>query len=814
MPTIELPPSGPGTNRDAMKSGDPAAGTKENHPQPETGLERYNRERREKRQEKDRQAKIIREAVKRYKKCVEFESDNRAAALEDLKFKAGKQWPADIETQRAQDKRPCITINGLPTFTHQIANDIRQNRQGINLSPLGSDSTKEAAELYAAMFRGIERDSAADIAYDTAVGSAIDIGFGYWRYLTDYESPETFNQIIVIKRVRNPFTVYLDPARQEPDGSDSKFGFVSELVDREDFRAQWPNAQEVSWKEKGMGEEWKEWSTKDQIRVAEYFTLEYDKRRLVQLENGHVGWWDELDEALQKQVQSGKMKIMHDRESETPRVTWYRITSSEVLEEKEWLGKWIPIVEVLGDEIDLEGKVVKSGVIRNAKDPMRMKNYWATAATEVVALAPKTPYILAEGQDEGYEDEWNQANTKPLPVLHYVPVKGENGQMVPPPQRQPSPQVPAGMAEREKQAEQDLMRTTGVRFDATINERMYDESGKALKELRRSGDIGSFHYSDNFSRSLRHGGRIMLDLAPKIYDTERFISAVAEDGTDSRIKLDPTMATATGRVPNPSSPPQGAQVNSFMQPGGMQPGGMQQGGMPGMPVGMPGMPGGMPQGMQAKQMMEPLKVLNLKKGQFSVTVTTGPSYATRRIEAQEQMSNFIGKVPEQMRGIVAALIAKYSDWPGSTELFKALSKMLPPGVLMPDQKDLPPAVAAFLGNLQQQIQRLMMERMQIMRELTDKKVDQGLARDKINKDFEAKILKLAQQAHEAMDKLSVQSVNQVMEGQRHIHEMLAGEEAQRLAAAGPQGQPPMQPVAQPAGQPQGGAGGMPRPPLQ
>ncbi len=799
---IELPPAGPGTNRNAMKSGDPAVGTKDNYPQPESARDRRQREKeeakakeKETKDKKKRDAEIIREAIKRYKKCVEAEADNRAAALEDLKFKAGKQWPADIETQRAQDKRPCLTINGLPTFTHQIANDIRQNRQGINLSPLGNESTKEAAELYAALFRGIERDSAADIAYDTAVESAIDIGFGYWRYITDYESPETHNQIIIVKRVRNAFTVLLDYARQEPDGSDSKFGFVSELVDREDFKSQWPKAQEVSWREKGIGDEWKEWVTRDQIRVAEYFNIEYEKRRLVQLENGHTGFWDELDESLRNKVLAGQMKIRKERESEIPKVKWYRMTSVEILEEEGWPGKWIPIVEVIGDEIDIEGKVVRSGVIRNAKDPMRMKNYWATAATEVVALAPKTPFILAEGQDEGYEDEWQSANVKPLPVLHYVPVKGENGQIVPPPQRQTSPQVPAGMAEREKQAEQDLMRTTGVRFDASVQERMYDESGKAIKELRRTGDIGSFHYSDNVSRSKRHGGRIMLDLAPKIYDTIRFVSSIAEDGTDSRIKLDPTMNTATGRIPNPFVKP---------QPGG-QPGMPQQGGFM-QPQGMQGMPG-----IPAHQAAEPVKVLNLKKGEFSVTVTTGPSYATRRIEAQEQMTQMIGKVPETMRGVVAALMAKYSDWPGSTELYKALVKMLPAGILMPDQKDMPPAVAVFLGNLQQQIQKLTVERMQLMRELTDKKVDQALAKEKIDKDFEAKLLKIAQQAQEAMDRLSIDAVSTTMQSQEMIHNMLAGEEDRRLRAQQQQGQPQGQP--QPSGAP-GGNGATPPQGLQ
>ncbi len=668
---------------------------------------------------KEREQEIIREAVKRFKMCVEADKDNRAAALEDLEFKAGKQWPADIMNARNAAKRPCLTINVLPTFTHQIANDIRQNKSSLNVSPLGDDTTREAAEVAADFIRGIERDSIADVAYDTAVTSTVDIGFGYIRVITEYESPDTFNQVIRIKRVRNPFTVHLDPSRQQVDGSDAKFGFVSELLLRDEFKLQYPKALEVSWTETGMGEAEKEWITKDSVRVAEYFTYEHKRRRLVQLDNGHVGWYDELSENVKQQITGGYRKIMNDRESLVPKIMWYKLTTAEIIESREWMGHWLPIIEVIGEEIDLQGKVIRSGVIRNAKDPMRTKNFSVTAKMETVALAPKAPWVMAEGQDEGYETDWQNANNEPIPVLHYVPVVGENGQLAQPPQRQMPPQPSAGWTDMEQGAEQDLMRTTGVRFDASISERLHDESGKAIKEIRRNTDIGAFHFSDNFSVSLRHLGRVLLDLIPPVYDSERLVAGVKEDGTEIKIKIDPGLNTAAAN-------------------------------------------------QQQKDASVIMKAFNPRKGRFAVAVTTGPNYATRRIEAREQMEKFINAVPEAMRGVVAALMAKYSDWPGASELYRALAKMLPPGTFMPELSNLPPAVGAMVQALESQIKQLMTERMQLLRDLTDKKEDQRLVQDKINKDYDTKLLKIITDMHKAMEEVVMQPVASMADAVKKI----------------------------------------------
>lgn len=245
----------------------------------------------------DRKQEILTRIRKRFDRCMSAESDNRKAAVDDLKFKSGEgQWPADVIAQRNFDKRPTLTINKLPTFVNQVTNGQRMNRPAINVSPVGDRSDVDVAKMFRGLIRAIERDSAADIAYDTAFDGGVSNGFGYWRIMIDYEAPNSFDQKLLIKRIRNPFTVYLDPMHIDPTGADAKYAFVTEVIPREEFKTEFPNADPMPWTAGGFGEEYKSWVSESDIRIAEYFELTEERRKLVHLANGHVGWEDELSD--------------------------------------------------------------------------------------------------------------------------------------------------------------------------------------------------------------------------------------------------------------------------------------------------------------------------------------------------------------------------------------------------------------------------------------------------------------------------------------------------------------------------------------
>lgn len=646
--------------------------------------------------------KLLGKIRKRFTACVDAEAENRKAGLEDVKFKAGDQWPGDVQKQRAAAQRPCLTINRMLTLVHQVTNNLRQNRPQIKVNPVGDNSDRKVALMYSGLIRAIERDSSADIAYDTGADQAATMGWGFWRVDTEYESPDSFNQVLVIRRVRNAFTVYLDPNHQEPDGADSKYGFVTEMIPRDEFEAEFPDANPMPFGQGGIGENYKEWADSKSVRVAEYFEVNMKPRTLVALDNGHVGWKDELDAGVKAKIASGKIEVVKEREAASREVSWYKVSATDVLDSRKWPGEWIPIVKVIGDEMDVEGKVKYSGVVRFAKDSQRMYNYFKTSETESVALAPKAKWLVEEGQVADYLDIWRTAHTSTDPVLPYK-AKGLGDTVIALPTQIPPPPIDQSIQGAIQGAAMDMMATTGIQFDANQQELRGDASGKAVRELSRNTDVGSFHYMDNFTRSLRHTGRILIDLIPKIYDTKRMVVLLRDDDKEEQVQLNPN-------APKPAT----------------------QGAHPTIPN-------------------TKVQIFNPMVGRYGVTVTTGPSFATKRIEAAEQMMTFVKALPNTA-GLLADLIAKNMDWPGADEMARRLAKAVPPQLMTPDNADIPPQVQAVLQNMDQQIKQMMAERQQMIKALTDKQADRDIEIQKVNKDFEVKLLAVIQKAEQSSNK--------------------------------------------------------------
>lgn len=644
---------------------------------------------------------ILKRMRKRFDRSASWEAVNRKAELEDLKFKAGDQWPADVATQRNTDRRPCMTVNRIPTLVHQVTNQLRENRPSIDVSPMGDRGDPDAAKLYRGMIRGIERESAADIAYDTASDSAVSIGEGFFRILTEYESTESFYQRIAIQRIRNRFTVYMDPGTQEPDGADARWGFVTDLIPRDQYELEYPDADPMPWAPQGVGEGYKDWIGKDEVRVAEYFEIKLTKKTLVELENGWTGYKDDLSDDVKDKIKSKRILIDQERDVEVPVWHWYKATGKEILDRNIWPGKWLPIIRVIGDEIDIEGKVGYFGLIRNAKDPQRIKNYSVTAQIETVALQPKAPYIMAEGQAEGHEQQWKQANTVNYPVLYYKP-DTVGGKAVPPPQRNAPPPPSQGWEVLRQMSEQDLMATTGVRFDANQSENRVDDSGRAIRELRRSSDIGNFHFADNLARAMKNLGMQLIDLIPKIYDGKRMATILREDDTEEMIRIDPNAHAAYSEMKDPKTG-------------------------------------------------KTIKTLNPTMGKYACTVTVGPSYATKRIEAAESMMQFAKALP-QTAALISDLIAQNQDWPGAEVIAARLAKTIPANLLTPESKDMTPQIQAVIQSLEQQVQQLGQQLQGAMAALNDKDKDRALVQSKIESDFEYRILQVIQKAEESVQK--------------------------------------------------------------
>ena len=634
---------------------------------------------------------VLTVARSRMTMAISAYSETRENELDDLRFFAGSpdnqwQWPADVLQTRGAvqgqtiNARPCLTINKLPQHVRHVTNEQRMNRPGIKVIPADDKADLDMAEVYNGVIRHIEYLSDADVAYDTACENQVSYGEGYVRILTEYCDETTFDQDIKIGRIRNSFSVYMDPMIQDPTGADARWCFITEDMTKAEYERMYPNAAPITTlMSLGVGDQSiSQWINQNTVRIAEYFYVEYEKARL-NLYPGNQTAFDNTPEDRALRLVFGKP--LRSRDSDRKRVRWCKINGYEILEERDWAGSFIPVVRVVGNEFEVDGRMYVSGLVRNAKDAQRMYNYWVSQEAEMLALAPKAPFIGYGGQFEGYEQQWKTANTNNWPYLEVNPdVTDGQGAVLPLPQRAQPPMASSGLLQAKAGAAEDIKSATG-QYNASLGMTSNERSGKAILARQKESDVGTYHYVDNLARAIRHIGRQLIDLIPKIYDTERIARIIGEDGEPSTVKMNPTQEEPVKKIVNQ----EGVVIDKIYNPG---------------------------------------------VGKYDVRVITGPGYATKRQEALESMAQLLQGNP-QLWQVAGDLFVKNMDWPGAQDLAKRFQKTLDPKVLA--DEDNPALVAA---NQQMEAMQVEMQNMFNMLQNVQKSMEE---RELAIKEYEAEV---------------------------------------------------------------------------
>ena len=576
-------------------------------------------------------------AMKFLRLASDADSNNRMEALEDLKFAAGDQWPVEIQNSRNLEARPCLTINKVDSYVRQVTNQQRQQRPRIKVHPVNNEADLKIAKVLEGITRHIEVNSNADTAYDNAFDYAVRMGWGYWRVETDYVREDSFDQEIYIRPIHNPFTVYFDPNSVEPDGSDAEQCLVTEVIPKATFREMYPDADDGSgFTLRATGDSSAEWVMKEDIRIAEYFHTERKATTLVLLSDGTKLYKEDLPDA--DMMLAAGVTIISERKTYKKVIKWCKVTSMQVLEEGEWIGSYIPVIPVYGAQLTVEDKRKKFGLVRHAKDPQRMYNFWRTSQTESIALAPKAKWLLAEGQDEGHENEWAQANIKSAPVLRYKQTDIE-GRVAPQPTRlQPEP-PPQGIMEAASSINNDLQAVLGI-FDPNQMP-SGNISGKALNGQQQQIDLSNYHFYDNLTRSIKHTGKIILDLIPKIYDAERVMRIIGDDGQPDMVTIN--QRDAVGSILN-----------------------------------------------------------DVTVGEYDIVMDTGPGYQSKRIQAVEAMMPLMAK--DELFKIAGDLVFRNMDFPGADIIADRLAASNPLAQI-DDKSPIPPQVQMQLAQSKQVIEQ-------------------------------------------------------------------------------------------------------------
>jgi hypothetical protein len=589
---------------------------------------------------------ILKEAMDRFQESEDGDSFNREAALDDIRFaRLAEQWPDQIKKQRQQEGRPCLTINRLPAFVRQVVNDARQNKPSIKAHPVDNGADEDTAQVIDGLFRSIERGSNAEVAYDTAIEHAVTGGFGYFRIGLDYCHDQTFDLEARIERVPNPLMVYRDVNSTEFDASDWEYAFVSDFLSKERFKQLYPDAAPIDF-ESDQRSYAADWLLENTVRVAEYWQRVDEKKTLLQLSNGMTVLEEALPRMAKQVAEAGGLdvsgmsdddlaanflayneaQVMRSREVDSHKIIRRMISGADVLEESEWPGSLIPICPVFGEEVIVDGRRHFRSMIRDAKDPQKMFNFWRSSSTELVALAPRAPFMVEDGaipEDEAERRKWDTANNQSHAYLTY----SRGTEM---PKRQPFAGVPAGNIQEALNASDDMKAIIGI-YDSSLGAKSNETSGRAIMARQREADVSNFHFIDNLNRAIKYAGKVLLDIIPSVYSVRQTIRILGEDDAEKVIRLSMEGDQASYADPEDETGER--------------------------------------------------KLFNLGVGKYDVTVKSGPSYATQREETREMLLEIMQRVPGAA-AVIGDYVLDYMDFPQSDEIAERLRLLLPPQVQM------------------------------------------------------------------------------------------------------------------------------------
>ena len=593
------------------------------------------------RSSKKKQA-IVDEALDRFETSSGAWSYCYDAALEDIRFVDSEDGQWDEATRQSRVNRPCLTFDKLSSAVDQVVGQQLQMLPGVKIRG-AEEGDQDVAEIYEGLIRQIEQRSGK--AYKTAFKFSVKGGWGVWMIDHDYVDDTSMNQDVILREIKNPFSVLFDPIIQVQELKECRYAFMFEDMDKDEFERLYPKAKT------GVGERFystgneRAWINEDTIRVADYFRIVFEDRRLVQLSTGEVVDYEDIEPIIDELNFKG-VTITNERLVEGRKLERFKMTGIEILEEYECVGRYIPLVPLLGKTTNINGKFLTRGLVRKAKDAQRMYNYSRSTAIEVTALQPKQPLMATPAMIKGHEERYRNLMTSNDPVLLF---NFDNGQK---PFRE-APASPSSALLTDVQiSSDDIKSTTGI-FNASLGQQGNETSGRAIRERQLQGNIATYEFVDELVESIKYTGEIFVDMIPKIYDAERQIRILGEDDREEVMMINkPQLDLQTG---------------------------------------------------------ETIIINDLNRGHYDVKVTSGPSFSTRRSETAEQLGTLFGQNP-QMAQLGADIYFKSLDLVGADELIERVRKSgIKAGVIEPNDEEKKEITAGDQQQQQMKAQAMQME---------------------------------------------------------------------------------------------------------
>lgn len=459
------------------------------------------------------------------------DKDNREAVREAHAFlnKRDGQWEPEVWSKRRG--QPRYTFDKCNPIVNQIAGAIKKADFDIKIRPAGGDASKETAELFDGIIRNIETTSNASTIYSRAGRNMVAAGVDGWMVVQKWADAESFDQELAIEYIPNFWdSVFFDTNSQMPDRSDAEWAHKLTAMSKRAYEEKYPEGSGTSV---GQGKSFSTYYNKpDQVIVGEYYWIKQTTKTLVQMSNGAV--YVEDEEFAKVADELAALGVTEkSRRTRPARSVWLRhYDGSGWLDEaQETVFEWIPLIPAYANFNIVDNKIIYHGVIEKLLDAQRVHNYVMSRYVGDVALSPKPKLWMTPEQAAGHTQKLATMNTNNDPVALYNHIEGQQ-----PPYRDGGALPSPALSELSAITTTAITQASGL-FASNMGDNPSLQSGVAIEQLQERGDTGTIDYFQSLEVAICHTAKIIVNAIPKVYDSERLVRILYEDGTHDMLTL-------------------------------------------------------------------------------------------------------------------------------------------------------------------------------------------------------------------------------------------------------------------------------------
>lgn len=586
----------------------------------------------------DTEADFLSDMRKAFYNDICYDRLNRDAAIEDLRFLVGWQWDDLVRQRREAARKPVLTINRLPAFLAQVTGSRRLNETTIKVLP-DNGGTQAVARIREGIMRSIVKLAHGDRAFDKAYEQSVSCGIGNFQVEMNWCRDDVWNQELTISKIDDPLAVVWDRMLSDGTGADAGHCFVVDIMTKADFHKRWPwaVASDVVVDQVLRGDlRMNGWIAVDDVRVVSYWRMRSRPRMLALFKDGTTH--DITDDLKGEDTKLQTLAQIEQRGDGTPIMR--RV-------DKKYAQMYLCSgLDILEGPYDLE--IPRVPVFRVPGWEINItewKHRWGLLRfmKDPQRLHNYWRSAVAEKLMQTPRGVWMAADTAVAgreqqwrnSHLSDDPLLVYNAEAGQVPQRIAPAQLEQALISEAEMTNQDLKDVSNI-HEANLGMPSNEVSGAAIVARQRVSDTGTVIYQDNLTAAIEECGGVINLLMPVCYDTPRIVKILGEDGRED---------------------------------------------------------------MQQINKEGDAKSVDITEGKYSITVKTGPTTATKRIEAADSMMTFINAAP-MVAGYTMDLVAAAMDWPQHEEFARRIRMTLPPGMI--DQKDMTPELQARQQQQQQQ----------------------------------------------------------------------------------------------------------------